>query len=261
MQKYLHQPFADKSCDTCHQPAKAGKVVLTQASAKEICVTCHSDKAEQIEKAKVQHPGAAGECTDCHNPHAGKYPRFVQPSPVFACETCHSDQAEIHKTQKVLHQPAYQQGCSVCHTPHGGDREHLLRAATNNLCLTCHGPNAKGAQVADSTDVTIFDGNVRLPENYLSQVFLLRLDDKGRGHPQELHPVGGVVDPTDPDKKRMITCLSCHVPHGGGLSLLVPAKDKSGSLCAQCHANLKVTQPPGQQRNTTNTNKRKKPQE
>lgn len=59
MAKFSHPPFAEKSCDTCHAPAKDGKVVLTQANVKDLCVTCHSDKAELIEKAKVQHPGAA----------------------------------------------------------------------------------------------------------------------------------------------------------------------------------------------------------
>ena len=167
---------------------------------------------------------------------------------------------QIHKTQKVLHQPATRgQGFSVCHTPHGGEREHLLRAAdTNNLCLTCHGPNAKGAKVADSSDISIFDGNVRLPENYLSQVFVLRLDDKGLGHPQERHPVGGVLDPTDPQKLRMMTCLTCHTPHGGGKNLLVPATDKSGSLCAQCHANLKPKFTPKPVPKTTNSKDKKK---
>ena len=261
LQKYLHPPFADKSCDMCHQAAKDGKVVLTQASAKEICVTCHSDKAEQIEKAKVQHPGAAGECTDCHNPHAGRYPRFLQPSPVAACESCHSEEAEIHKTQKVLHQPAFQQGCSVCHTPHGGDREHLLRSGeTNPLCLTCHGPNAKGAKVADSSDITIFDGAVRLPENYLDQVFQLRLDPRGLGHPQEGHPVGGVLDPTDPQKTRMMTCLTCHTPHGGGVHLLAPVKDKSESLCVECHSKMQKTAQAAQQQQVTGKKKKKKQQ-
>ena len=64
MQKYTHVPFESGSCDTCHQPAKDGKVVLTQADPKAICVTCHSEQAEKIEKAKVQHPGAQAECID-----------------------------------------------------------------------------------------------------------------------------------------------------------------------------------------------------
>ena len=44
MRQFLHPPFADKSCDICHAPAKDGKVVLTQADVKSICVTCHSDE-------------------------------------------------------------------------------------------------------------------------------------------------------------------------------------------------------------------------
>ena len=60
MQAFVHPPFGDKQCDLCHQPAKDGKVVLTQASAKDLCVTCHADKAKQIDNAKVQHPGAKG---------------------------------------------------------------------------------------------------------------------------------------------------------------------------------------------------------
>src|SRR5664280_1907073 len=76
MAKFTHAPFAGGQCDTCHAPAKDGKVVLTQADAKSLCITCHADKPEQIEKAKVQHPGAMGDCTDCHNPHAGRSPGF-----------------------------------------------------------------------------------------------------------------------------------------------------------------------------------------
>ena len=232
---YLHEPFADKSCDTCHQPAKDGKVVLTR-DGRALCTTCHDDDAKKIDAAKVPHPGAQGDCTQCHNPHAGKYPRFVRTSPVAVCESCHPDEEQTHETKKALHQPAYQQGCSVCHAPHGGDNEHLLRAAdTNGLCLTCHGPAATDAKVADNGDITIFGGAVNLPGTYLNKVYRLRLDDKGLGHPGPRHPVGGVLDPSDPQKVKMIGCLSCHTPHGGGDALLVTGLDTSGSLCSKCH--------------------------
>ncbi len=85
---------------------------------KAICVTCHSDQAEKIEKAKVQHPGAQGDCTTCHNPHAGRSPGFLQPDPVNVCLSCHTDIAELEK-KAVHHQPAFQQGCAICHEPHG----------------------------------------------------------------------------------------------------------------------------------------------
>ena len=89
MQAYVHPAFEGDSCDTCHAPAKDGKVVLTQASKRDLCLTCHEDQGKKIASAKVQHPGAQGDCTDCHNPHAGRVPRFLEPDPVSVCLGCH----------------------------------------------------------------------------------------------------------------------------------------------------------------------------
>jgi len=236
MQAFLHSPFESKSCDTCHAPAKDGKVVLTAASAKEVCVTCHSDKAEQIEKAKVQHPGAAGDCTDCHSPHAGKSPGFPKPDAVSVCLTCHSDQAEQH-SKKHLHQPAFEQGCAICHEPHGNDNPKLLRvASTNRLCLECHGPDASPTRLENEHLVAIFDGKVKLPENYFSKVIALPLK-YGRGHPLEQHPVSDVMDPKDTTKvAKAINCLSCHQPHASAQPGLL-AKDQANNtaFCLPCH--------------------------
>ncbi len=68
MQTFLHNPFENKMCDSCHQPAKDGKVVLTNADTKALCVTCHDEQAKKIETAKVQHPGAQGDCIDLPQP-------------------------------------------------------------------------------------------------------------------------------------------------------------------------------------------------
>ena len=126
-------------------------MVLTQSDTKALCVTCHSEQAEKIEKAKVQHPGAQGECIACHNPHAGATPGFLQPDPVNACLACHSEQAEQMK-KAHLHQPAFGQGCATCHEPHGGDNAHLLRAKdVNTLCLECHGTEASRRSWRPST--------------------------------------------------------------------------------------------------------------
>src|SRR5579871_130659 len=238
MAKFMHPPFADKSCDTCHAAAKDGKVVLTQASAKELCLTCHSDKAEQIEKAKVQHPGAAGECTDCHNPHAGSTPGFVQPDPVSACLTCHSDQAELQKKHN-LHQPAFQQGCATCHEPHGGENQHLLRTANvNALCLECHGPDRNSVPVEAAHLVTIFDGKVKLPEDYFKtqRVRVLPLQ-YGVGHPTERHPVSDVTN-LKTKEITPLSCLSCHQPHAGAENgMLVKDQPVNMEFCRTCHSN------------------------
>jgi len=241
MAKFLHPPFADKGgCDTCHAPAKDGKVVLTQKNVKDLCVTCHSDKAELIEKAKVQHPGAAGDCTDCHNPHASAFPALPKTDPVNICLGCHSDIADLEK-KPVHHQPAFVQGCGICHLGHGGDNDHLLRVGdTNKLCLECHGPDSKPKKMESEHLVTIFGGTVKLPENYFSKVPILDLK-YNLGHPVERHPVSNVMDPTDVTKvKTAMNCLTCHQPHASAHPGLLAKDQANNSLfCAGCHKDLR----------------------
>ncbi|MFZ3188357.1 MAG: cytochrome c3 family protein [Candidatus Sulfotelmatobacter sp.] len=250
MAKFMHPPFADKQCDICHAPAKDGKVVLTQSDAKALCVTCHSDKAELIEKAKVQHPGAAGDCTDCHSPHASRQPGLPKTNAVDICLGCHSDQAEQSK-KRVLHQPAFVQGCATCHEPHGGDNNHLLRANGNALCLECHGPDSEPQKLEAEHVLTIFNGKVKLPEDYYkkNKVAILPLR-YGLGHPVEGHPVGDVMNPSDITKvKTHLTCLSCHQPHSSAQpGLLVKDQQNNMAFCDSCHknrTNMRDTTVPG----------------
>jgi predicted CXXCH cytochrome family protein len=243
MQAFTHPPFEGGSCDTCHAPAKDGKVVLTNSDTRALCVTCHSEQAEKIEKAKVQHPGAQGECVACHNPHAGKTSGFLQPDPVQACLACHSDQADQFK-KAHLHQPAFGQGCATCHEPHGGDNEHLLRAKNvNSLCLECHGPDSTPQKMESDHLVTIFNGSVKLPEDYFSKNKVVVLPLKyGRGHPVMGHPVSDVADPTNTSKVyAQINCLSCHQPHSSAQPDLL-AKDQANNMafCSSCHKNLQT---------------------
>jgi predicted CXXCH cytochrome family protein len=236
MAKFVHPPFAEKNCELCHAPAKDGKVVLAQSDVKALCVTCHDDKAKLIETAKVQHPGAAGDCTDCHNPHASKNPGLPKTDPVSICLGCHTDQAEQEK-KAVHHQPAFEQGCAVCHQPHGGTNDHLLRASTPNaLCLECHGPDAKPTPVATEPLVTIFSGQVKLPENYFAKVPRLPIK-YGLGHPVDHHPVVDQMDPADNTKVRIaINCSTCHQPHASAKpDLLVKDQANNTAFCDTCH--------------------------
>jgi predicted CXXCH cytochrome family protein len=243
MQAFTHPPFEGGGCETCHAPAKDGKVVLTQADSKALCVTCHSEQAEKIDKAKVPHPGAQGDCVACHNPHAGRTPGFIQPDPVNACLACHSEQADQFK-KAHLHQPAfgsYGFGCATCHEPHGGDNEHLLRAKGNALCLECHGPDSQPKKLESEHMVTIFNGSVKLPEDYFKQTKNVVLPiEYGRGHPTDGHPVSDVMDPTNVTQvKAKIGCLTCHQPHASAQADLL-VKDQANNLafCITCHANL-----------------------
>ena len=239
MQTFLHNPFENKMCDSCHQPAKDGKIVLTNSDSRALCVTCHDEQAKQIETAKVQHPGAQGECITCHNPHGGKTPGFVQPDPVSACLSCHSEQAAQMK-KAHLHQPAFTQGCATCHEPHGGENLHLLRASNpNKLCLECHGPEVSPKKLESEHLVAIFDGKVRLPEDYFRKVTNLPIK-YGRGHPTERHPVSDVMDPSDVTKVlKAVNCLSCHQPHSSA-NPGVLAKDQANNMafCMSCHTSM-----------------------
>ncbi len=247
IQAFAHAPFqgGKDSCSTCHQAPKDGKIVLTQASGKELCLSCHSDKAEQIEKAKVQHPGAQGDCTDCHGPHAGKSPGFLKPDAVNVCLGCHSDQADQGK-KRHLHQPAFEQGCFTCHEPHGGDNPKLLRAATPNaLCLECHGPDRDPQKVESDHVVTIFDGKVKLPEDYFSKVEILPLK-YGAGHPTEHHPVTDRMAADGKTVKLQINCLTCHQPHSSAQAgLLIGDQSNNMAFCSKCHNGLDITKVTG----------------
>ena len=240
MAKYTHPPFADQQCEVCHAPAKDGKVVLAQADAKTLCVMCHDEKAKAIESAKVQHPGAAGDCTDCHNPHASRYIGLPKTDPVEICLGCHSDIADLEK-KPVHHQPAFEQGCGTCHQPHGGDHEKLVRAEGNKLCLECHGPDSTLTQDKTTGLFKLYDGTLRLPEDYFKKNKVPILPLKyGKGHPVLGHPVSDVADPSNTGKVfAKLNCLTCHQPHSSANQGLLANNQKNNTaFCATCHKDL-----------------------
>jgi predicted CXXCH cytochrome family protein len=234
--KFEHPPFAEKQCDVCHAPAKDGKVVLAEKDVKALCVTCHDDKANLIETAKVQHPGAAGDCTDCHTPHASSQPGLPKTDAVSICIGCHTDIGDLAK-KRVHHQPAFEQGCATCHEGHGSDNAKLLRAdTTNKLCLECHGPDAEPKKLETEHLVAIFDGKVRLPENYFRQVPVLPLK-YDMGHPTQNHPVADVTNAKTKTLIRM-NCLTCHQPHASNeQGILVKDQKNDMAFCKSCHVN------------------------
>jgi predicted CXXCH cytochrome family protein len=237
LRAFQHAPFATGNCALCHAPSTDGKVAINRPSTRALCLSCHDDKAHEIESAKVHHPGAEGECTSCHTPHASDKPALLKSGSVDSCLTCHSDMEELKK-KSVHHQPAFAEGCSTCHTAHGGDEVHLLRARGNALCTECHSADARPTPLPGRHMTAIFDGKVKLPEDYFerNKVPVLKLTD-GRGHPVPGHPVSDVPDPADPTKvKASLSCLSCHQPHASTQpGLLIGDQSKGQAFCSTCH--------------------------
>jgi predicted CXXCH cytochrome family protein len=90
------------------------------------------------------------------------------------------------------------------------------------LCLECHGPEAKPAKLESEHLVAIFDGKVKLPEDYFAKVPALALN------PANITKV-----------KTAINCMTCHQPHASAEpDLLVKDQVNNAAFCATCHTNL-----------------------
>ena len=213
---------------------------MTQADVKSLCVTCHADKAKLIDTAKVPHPGAAGDCTDCHSPHASRRAGLPE-----------NRTRSISAWAATLTRPSRpRSACSIslplsgaarpATRPHGGDNDHLLRAKGNALCLECHGPDSQPQRLESEHVLTIFNGKVKLPEDYYqkNKVAILPLR-MACGHPVEGHPVPDLLDPKDPTKvTTRLNCLSCHQPHSSAQEgLLVKDQANNMAFCDTCHKN------------------------
>jgi predicted CXXCH cytochrome family protein len=116
----------------------------------------------------------------------------------------------------------------------------MLRASTPNaLCLECHGPDIQPKRLEGEHMVAIFDGMVKLPENYFAKITPLPIK-YGLGHPVAKHPVKDQMDPTDNSKVRVaVNCATCHQPHASTQNDLL-VKDQANNImfCASCHKDL-----------------------
>ena len=103
------------------------------------------------------------------------------------------------------------------------------------------GPDSQPKKLEAEHVITIFNGAVKLPEDYFSKNKVPVLPLKyGRGHPIDGHPVSNVMDPRNITKVQAeINCLSCHQPHASGQPDLL-AKDQANNLafCSSCHKDL-----------------------
>jgi len=184
------------------------------------CLECHADHATG---AHV-HPAVTRGCTSCHSIENREDATYVvlKPAKSIVCLECH--QAE---TFVPAHFPYDSGMCTRCHDPHASDNPRLLRAKVNDLCLKCHSRTAESA------------GSRYLPTISLTL-------NNTMGHPYERHPVSGSRDPLTGGE---MSCISCHLAHGGGkLHLLKMASEipedllnhntETNDMCRKCHLAL-----------------------
>lgn len=236
--EFVHGPVAGALCLSCHEFAGSGDrttVRLAQggmtANTRPLCISCHEDIAGSLQAAHAHGPAAAGDCLTCHEPHASARRMLLKAEGPGICTRCHEDVAKA-LSRRVKHAPAAVD-CALCHDPHGTMHPQQLRAAVNDLCTSCHLVRGSGTETSATT---LFGRPVPADQMRLlapSRVVALDAERK-RGHPILGHLVTAPVDSRNPPQ--LLTCVSCHEPHGTAARSLPKFDDANPSrACARCH--------------------------
>lgn len=184
------------------------------------CIECHADRAT----GAYVHSAVKLGCTSCHKieNHGSVSDIAIQPKDSNGCRECHQPSPMQHP-----HFPYASGMCTRCHDPHSSGYPGLLRAKVNELCLDCH-----------------LQAQAKHASRYLPTIELTA--DHRLGHPYSRHPVSGSPDPISGGE---MSCISCHLPHGGNklhqlkMGSEIPEdalnqNTETRDLCEKCHAKL-----------------------
>lgn len=184
------------------------------------CLECHADHAV----AKFPHAPVKQGCLSCHTieTRSDETDVILRSEIGALCGECHKPEAPAR-----THFPYGAGMCTRCHSAHGADNLHLLCAKANDLCLECHLRNAK------------------VPQSRYMPTIDLSLNNS-MGHPYDRHPVSGIPDPLTGTE---MSCLSCHLAHGGtklyylkmGSEIPEDAlnqNSETNDMCHKCHLRL-----------------------
>jgi len=184
------------------------------------CLECHADHAT----GDHVHPAVALGCNSCHiiENHDDATDVALKPAKGVVCFECHQP-----ATFAYSHLPYTSGMCTRCHNPHVSPNPQLLRANVNVICLSCH---------------------LRTPQSVASRYMptIELTANNSMGHPYERHPVSGSRDPLTGGE---ISCLSCHLAHGGmkvhllKMAAAIPEdalnqNTETKDMCRQCHLRM-----------------------
>ncbi len=136
--KYVHEPYKNYQCDSCHvgTPGKKLKKPLAQ-----LCFDCHSAMQFETDNRFTHAPLKQGNCSQCHEAHQSDHKHLLSKSPDSLCEECHSETRgkSSSKHRDAIQQLGNEEYCLTCHQTHSGDNPSLLSQDGIELCLSCHG--------------------------------------------------------------------------------------------------------------------------
>lgn len=128
---FAHGPWANKQCDSCHEPSRQGAASVIPRSGESapdgsVCLDCHVQQnfAVAAEGLWVHGPVASRQCTACHNPHSSGRMFMLQASDNNQlCGSCH-----INSEMSAKHTSTEGADCASCHDPHAAANRLLLKA-------------------------------------------------------------------------------------------------------------------------------------
>lgn len=194
-----HPPFANKTCNLCHESSSAPKPLALKKQGFELCRGCHNNMVNELFAKNRLHQPVVGKngCLNCHSPHASPEKGLLKDTQLKLCGTCHADTLQRQEISVTKHQPIKEGMCTTCHSPHASDNALLtVQASTIELCGICHDWQKHAT-----------------------------------------HPIGEKV--ADKRNKNLtVTCLSCHRAHGTEYKHMFPVPTVT-DLCTQCHVEYK----------------------
>ncbi|TPW20311.1 MAG: two component, sigma54 specific, Fis family transcriptional regulator [Elusimicrobia bacterium] len=221
---FLHQPFADGDCSTCHDPHGSKEGRLLNQPAKDLCAGCHTASDEALKKAHFGITELSGSCAACHDPHGGDKPKLIAGG--------------------KPHVPFGSRSCDMCHAPTGADGKAALKDTPEGTCFACHSDfRKKGAEAvvhppfAAGDCVSCHDPHTRrrdalMKDSFDAVCFVCHEAGLKDNHPIAGHSTTkeGKADPRRKDKT--FNCASCHDPHAGAETKLLTFKP---GACEACH--------------------------
>ncbi len=227
-------------------PAPAASATAAKMVGREVCATCHTEKAEAFDKTfhgrkSLSNPKLANACESCHGPgslHAesGDPTMILNPKKLDSgaaaalCMTCHKDKAlMMWKTGAHANNNL---SCVTCHSVHDGEGRKSLSKGATDTCLTCHKKQKTDMRLASHHPV---------PEGKMTCVSChnphggiegnLKADSVeeqcSKCHSDKLGPFANEHPPVAD------SCTNCHAPHGSANERLL--KQPIQMLCISCH--------------------------
>ncbi len=240
-----HEPFAEGSCDACHDTKDGEVLKIVDTTSRDMCAACHGDIMDLVEggSGHFQDGGAKGSaaCLSCHDPHKSSLAGLRLADDDDLCRKCHQDLPERLKYKGSMHPPFASGECTKCHDPHGGGGEYHLADDSQALCASCHEDKfAEPAEGETRHAALDMEGCLDCHSAHASKIDPLLKGTETQMclgcHDKEEHASSHPPYATS-------SCTACHANHSGNEGLI--ASSDVNIVCAQCHRKeFKLTKAP-----------------